>query len=618
EPRGWSLKHGHRKRLVLQAEGANETSDEKGPGRSTVKRSLHNGSRRRYLDPTFYGKYGNDYKVQTRRNLLRREVVASLLDLEEMTEEWAWQAEEEAEWEEEDWFEELDSFSDISFSSCRTPSTTASSCDGPCKPEHSKASKRWDEAIGRANVMAKLYTKSTRSGAKAEPKSKEKKVPDKLSMLAGSLRNKHNVKLLEQSLLDGGQDSLRSFQLEFLEQFSPAICSGLRGIFRNEIMLRATPTNKCVYDRFKLQIKKKGNLCPVFHGTDEANLPSIYAKGLLVPGGEQGVRVAHGASHGNGIYTAKTQNPGLSFGFCRGTRRPLLVCGVLDDAVPLARKYQLGNHYVTAESQNARHVGDAIVVFDASRVIPLFEAWDPMDPGLHVPAAAVRAPALPPPAVQPQLPTSLPPAKVYKGGPKTRLRSKPETREAFQVDDLRRSFEEIRHTKYGKQSEVSMECWLRTSLSESVRSARCARVLMVIVEGRRKKVRVVPGTSGFVRGCARVLLVIVERRTGRGSEENLTGERKKVRVVPGTSGLVRRLGGEEFDGRASPNWHFCLLAELPFAKEDWAVGSEENLTGERLRTGISAYSQSCLLQRREKVREDWAAGSEENLTGERL
>ncbi|CAE7946811.1 unnamed protein product [Symbiodinium sp. KB8] len=481
DPRGWSLKHGHRKRLVLQAEVATETSDEKGgPGRSTVKRSLHNGSRRRYLDPTFYGKYGSDYKAQTRRNLLRQEVVASLLDMEETTAEWEWQAEEEAEWDEDDWLEDLDSFSDISFSSCRTPSTTASSCDHPCKPvhgEHPKVLKRWDEAIGRANLMAKLYTKSTRSGAKAEPKSKEKKVPDKLKMLAGSLRNKHNVKLLEQNLVDGRQDSLSSFQLEFLEQFSPAICSGLRGIFRNEIMLRATPTNKSVYDRFKLQIQKKGNLCPVFHGTDEANLSSIYAKGLLVPGGERGVRVAHGASHGNGIYTAKTQNPGLSFGFCRGSIRPMLVCGVLDDAVPLARKYLLGNHYVTAESQNVRHVGDAIVVFDESRVIPLFEAWDP---GLQGTAAPVAAPALPAPAVQPRLPTSLPPAKVYKGGPKTRLRSKPATREAFQVDDLRRSFEEIRHTKYGKQSEVSMECSLRTSLSEvsaarELRKERAAR-----------------------------------------------------------------------------------------------------------------------------------------------
>eukprot|EP00439_Symbiodinium_sp_Y106_P034863 s3464_g4.t1 len=407
-----------------------------------------------------------DYKAQTRRNLLRQEVVACLQDMDDMTAEWEWEAEEEAEWEEEDWFEDLDSFSDISFSSCRTPSTTASSCDHPCEPMHgerSKVSKRWDEAIGRADVMAKLYTKPTQSGEKREPKSNEKKVPDKLKMLAGSLRNKHNVKLLEQSLADGRQDSLQSFQMEFLEQFSPAICSGLRGIFRNEIMLRATPTNKSVYDRFRSQIQKKGNeLCPVFHGTDEANLPSIYAKGLLVPGGEQGVRVLHGASHGNGIYTAKTQNPGLAFGFCRGSTRPILVCGVLDDAVPLARKYLLGNHYVTAESQHARHVGDAIVVFDEGRVIPLFEAWDP---GLHSTEPVVAAAALPPPAVQPRLPASLPEAKVYKGGPKTRLRSKPATREERVIAFLRR-----RDTAHQVRQTVGL-CALRRVRAEAFREA---------------------------------------------------------------------------------------------------------------------------------------------------
>ena len=60
--------------------------------------------------------------------------------------------------------------------------------------------------------------------------------------------------------------------------------------------------------------------------------------------------------------------------------------------------------------------------FDESRVIPLFEAWDP---GLQGTEAPVAAPALPAPAVQPWLPTSLPSGEGGRKGPfsyATRLR----------------------------------------------------------------------------------------------------------------------------------------------------------------------------------------------------
>ena len=197
-----------------------------------------------------------------------------------------------------------------------------------------------------------------------------------MKALIDTLKQKHNVKLIADN--SAQNDGLQSFQFRFLEDFLTTICSGLRGIFRNEICLRAAPTSKQVQDRFFMsKSEKKGTLSAVFHGTDESNLPSIYqkgqgllvtaipfevgfsaamllpCKGLLVPGGE-GVRVLHGASHGNGIYTAKTHNAALSFGFCRGATRPLLVCGVLDDAVALAKPQLLGRHYVTAESQHVR------------------------------------------------------------------------------------------------------------------------------------------------------------------------------------------------------------------------------------------------------------------------
>ncbi|CAE6936583.1 unnamed protein product [Symbiodinium natans] len=420
----WKL--GHRKRLLRAHEESLDSLEglQGGPGRSTVKRSLHNGSRRRFDDPAFVGKYGSDYKIHTRRNLLRKHMVADLMDMYDeivADEEWS-----EDEWVEGDWLEDDDTLSESSFYTCGTASTAASTCDQSRSLETStktaKTSNRWDEAIGRASMIAKKYTRPTKSSVVSEP-TKKQNAPHKATTLTEVLRAKHNIKLVSPGSSDSQHDSLQRFQMDFLERFLPSISSGLRGVFRNEIVLRAASTSKPVYDRFcRSQTQKQGNLCAVFHGTDQANLPSIYEKGLLVPGGGKGVSVRNGASHGNGIYTAKTHNPALSFGFCRGETRPMLVCGVLDDAVALARPYKLGNHTVTAESQHVRHVGDAIVVFDESRVVPLFEAWEP---GLCANYAPIVPPARSPiiPAVVAQLRPAVPimPTKSYKGGPKTRL-----------------------------------------------------------------------------------------------------------------------------------------------------------------------------------------------------
>ena len=138
-----------------------------------------------------------------------------------------------------------------------------------------------------------------------------------------------------------------------------------------------------------------------FHGTDGANHASIFEKGLIVPGRE-GVSVANGSAHGVGIYTAK--EPGLSFSFTRGTNK-MLLCGVIDDCqvspstppqdgVPAPTKAtrwhrqtgkvgqkaalkrspgrpripggrvgpRMGRFELHAQSENVRHVGDAMVV----------------------------------------------------------------------------------------------------------------------------------------------------------------------------------------------------------------------------------------------------------------
>lgn len=114
-------------------------------------------------------------------------------------------------------------------------------------------------------------------------------------------------------------------------------------------------------------------LVPAYHGSNSKNYASICARGLLVPGSRGGkdIAVAHGTAHGRGVYTANGANPWLSMMFCRAPK--MLVCGVADDSIPVRRPMQGGNGLlVTAQSSSLRHVGDAIVVSDETRVAPLF------------------------------------------------------------------------------------------------------------------------------------------------------------------------------------------------------------------------------------------------------
>lgn len=116
-----------------------------------------------------------------------------------------------------------------------------------------------------------------------------------------------------------------------------------------------------------------------FHGTSCANLSSIYSKGLLIPGKANNLQVKNGSAHGLGIYLADLNAVDLSLGFadCGGVqydgRRQLglLVCGVLDDSRP-CQTDRAGRFLVPSASASIRHVGDAFVVFNTSRVVPLF------------------------------------------------------------------------------------------------------------------------------------------------------------------------------------------------------------------------------------------------------
>ena len=169
--------------------------------------------------------------------------------------------------------------------------------------------------------------------------------------------------------------------------------------------------------------KHKEKLQVVLHGTNEKNLNSIYQKGLLVPSCDNNVKVLHGSSHGKGIYTAKTINARLAYGFALGSSRALLVCGVIDDAVALPERVACGNHFITAQSDHVRHVGDAIVVFDESRLLPLFEVSH-ATPQLAPPPGHGTTSAPAAPAVS-RAPLPVPGKSRGKlDGPKTRLPKK--------------------------------------------------------------------------------------------------------------------------------------------------------------------------------------------------
>merc|ERR1712032_846892 len=116
----------------------------------------------------------------------------------------------------------------------------------------------------------------------------------------------------------------------------------------------------------------EGELVPTYHGSRMENYGPICARGLLVPGRGNELRVVNGAAHGRGIYTARVGAPSVSMGFCSDPK--MLVCGVMDDADPLTQhQFVCGGHNLFSQSQTIKHVGDAVVVFDERRIVPLFE-----------------------------------------------------------------------------------------------------------------------------------------------------------------------------------------------------------------------------------------------------
>jgi len=138
-----------------------------------------------------------------------------------------------------------------------------------------------------------------------------------------------------------------------LQEHGHEICASLRRDFSSEFFLRPAPMDKAVCETFMRRVAAKGStIRPAFHGTCRANYASIFKCGLLIPGLGNNLEVVNGAVHGSGVYTANVDAAWLSQRFC--SHPSILVCAV---------------HTLSAVC-----VGDAMVVEDASDVIPLFEA----------------------------------------------------------------------------------------------------------------------------------------------------------------------------------------------------------------------------------------------------
>jgi len=284
---------------------------------------------------------------------------------------------------------------------CSTCSSTAATSDEICTgmlstktvadmPSRPKAH-LWEAAMGRVRKAAELCRASRpaesghsdgRRGGSRLPRLPASAYKGEHKLLVNRLAGfRVSVPFAASAKLDS---PFEKFRWQFLRQHGEDFCASLStlGSFR----LAAAPLSLPVGEAFleACRGEPQDNLVAAYHGTRDANLSSIYANGLVIPGKGNSVKVANGSAHGLGIYTAVASNPSLSLGYARDTQKRLLVCGVLDSADP-AVVYKTGS---------------AMVIFDPNRVAPLWEATlltPPTRPAVvtRVPRV-LRVPAPPP------------------------------------------------------------------------------------------------------------------------------------------------------------------------------------------------------------------------------
>jgi len=193
----------------------------------------------------------------------------------------------------------------------------------------------------------------------------------------------------ESSFMDKPSDPWRSMQDDFQQKYGREIKNELGVGVQLERVIPCSP----VQEQFLMGCRD-GEDMPraAYHGTRSCNIPSISERGLLIPG-NNGVRVQNGSAHGVGIYTAKLGSSMLSRGFCDSNQ--MFICGVNDSKKVRGKSVRTfgkalhhRHHHRPAATQAGsrmgnlkvhkdgpvRHVGNAMVIFDESRVAPLFVA----------------------------------------------------------------------------------------------------------------------------------------------------------------------------------------------------------------------------------------------------
>ena len=420
-------------------------SSQVGLGRSVAKRSIHSGSRHHEQDDTYRGKYGVDYLPVTRRNNLRRCMHEALRELEDTEADGACFSEEgdASVLSLEDWKEaevlKWDDLEVTSICTCTTadPDSASSISELPscssldaCREAASFASKAsvalglspWQAALLRAKRHAKEWLAETLAEAAEASKAAEARKKDQPEQTPKSkdeqfleeLGHTHRVRVqYDVASLADTASPFEKFRWQFLRDFGHEICRPLSECYQTSWNLKPAPLDKTVQQMFldACRCAKKGELQPALHGTNQANLSSIYARGLLIPGKENQVRIANGSVHGVGIYTAYVQYASMSLSYARGSLRPILVCGVLD---PNRGAITPGKQ----RSNDVCYTGGARIFFKENMVAPLFEATAPahVDPG-----AVVLPPVLPVKRGRTR-PVLLPDKKRKGPGPRTRLR----------------------------------------------------------------------------------------------------------------------------------------------------------------------------------------------------
>jgi hypothetical protein len=153
---------------------------------------------------------------------------------------------------------------------------------------------------------------------------------------------------------------MEAFRRSFLTSHRTVLVSSLRGLF-GETDIEPAPIDKLVNFRFMDAMKRASaskkmrevKILAGFHGTSLKNHPSIFDRGLLIPGDGNDLNIVHGAAYGRGVYVAQQHAAWLSFGFCSAPK--MFICAVLD-------------------AGHVTYHGDAMVVANSAHVLPLFVA----------------------------------------------------------------------------------------------------------------------------------------------------------------------------------------------------------------------------------------------------